>query len=273
MGNESESIDTLKRGMRRKAIVRRKQVGESERAQVGVRLGELGASFLSGLSDETNRFNRPASPNGSNASKRPYGPGRSDESDKSDSEDSTSGIEKVNDANGSNALCHIKANGAAFDVKPGDTAAAYISMGTEIPTLGLLDQLVKRRLRVLVPRLGTGRDIGWSEYAGESALREMPHTATGGLRPAEPDGRVLGPRALADAKIVFIPAFAIDLDGTRLGRGGGWYDRVLSLCRPDALKIGICWDFEFIDRHDAVPREIHDIAVDAVITDRRIITI
>ncbi|WEV65498.1 5-formyltetrahydrofolate cyclo-ligase [Bifidobacterium sp. ESL0764] len=164
-------------------------------------------------------------------------------------------------------------DGQTMGLEPGDTVAAYVSMWTEVPTLGLLDELAERRLRVLVPRLGKGRDIGWSEYYGESGLREMPHTATGGLRPAEPDGKVLEPNAIADASIVFIPAFAIDLDGTRLGRGGGWYDQVLKLCRSDALKVGVCWDFEFIDRHGAVPCEPHDIPVDAVMTDKRVIAL
>ncbi|WEV59404.1 5-formyltetrahydrofolate cyclo-ligase [Bifidobacterium sp. ESL0728] len=159
------------------------------------------------------------------------------------------------------------------DLKSGDTAAAYVSMGTEVPTLELLDELCERKLRVLVPRLGKGRDIGWSEYGGKSGLRKMPRTATGGLRPAEPGGKTLGPKAIADAKLVFIPAFAIDLDGTRLGRGGGWYDQVLGLCRTDMLKIGVCWDWEFIDRHDAVPHETHDIPVDVVMTDKRIIVL
>ncbi|MDF7640414.1 5-formyltetrahydrofolate cyclo-ligase [Bifidobacterium sp. ESL0784] len=164
-------------------------------------------------------------------------------------------------------------NSPTVDLKPGDSAAAYVSMGTEVPTFELLDTLVQRGLRMLVPRLGKGRDIGWSEYDGKTGLRQMPHTATGGLRPAEPEGEILGPEAIADAKIVFIPAFAIDLDGTRLGRGGGWYDQVLGLCREDALKIGVCWDREFIDHHHAVPREEHDIPVDVIMTDKRIITI
>ncbi|MDF7665507.1 5-formyltetrahydrofolate cyclo-ligase [Bifidobacterium sp. ESL0745] len=155
--------------------------------------------------------------------------------------------------------------------QPGDTAVAYVSMGTEVPTLGLLDALTGQKLRVLVPRLGRGRDIGWSEYCGKSGLRAMPRTAAGGLRPEEPEGEVLAPSAIADAKIAFIPAFAIDLDGTRLGRGGGWYDQVLGLCRSNTLKVGVCWDWEFIDRHDAVPCEAHDIPVDAIITPERLI--
>ncbi|WEV69040.1 5-formyltetrahydrofolate cyclo-ligase [Bifidobacterium sp. ESL0775] len=151
----------------------------------------------------------------------------------------------------------------------GDTVAAYVSMGTEVPTLDLLEWLLERGARVLVPRLGAGRDIGWSEYTGQNGLREMPRTATGGLRPEEPNGEVLGPEAIENVKIVFIPAFAIDLDGTRLGRGGGWYDQVLGLCRPDAIKVGVCWDWECIDEHDAAPHEAHDLPVDAVITPER----
>jgi 5-formyltetrahydrofolate cyclo-ligase len=152
---------------------------------------------------------------------------------------------------------------------PAGTAAAYISMGSEIPTIPLLECLHEHERRVLVPRLGSGHDIGWSEYDGREGLHTMPRTAAGRIRPQEPFGKTLAAEAIEDASIVLVPAFAIDLDGNRLGRGGGWYDRVLRLCRSDAVKIGVCWDWELMNVHEAIPHEAHDIPVDAAATPER----
>ncbi|KAB8294638.1 5-formyltetrahydrofolate cyclo-ligase [Bifidobacterium avesanii] len=107
------------------------------------------------------------------------------------------------------------------------TVAAYVSMDTEIETRPLLRLLLDRHIRVLVPRLGSGLDVGWSELRSLDDLR-----APGPHRPAEPmDAPVLDASgALRDADMVILPALAVStLDGTRLGRGGGWYDRAIAV--------------------------------------------
>ena len=42
------------------------------------------------------------------------------------------------------------------------TAACYVSMGTEISTMPLLSLFAQRGVRTLVPRLGSGAQIGWT---------------------------------------------------------------------------------------------------------------
>lgn len=140
------------------------------------------------------------------------------------------------------------------------TVAAYISMGSEIPTLPMIAALQRRGMRVLVPRLGSGLDIGWGEMDDSSALETMPRTASGGIRPREPRGEVLGAEALRDASVVFVPALALDGSNMRLGRGGGWYDRALAQCGPHTRTVAICWPWERTS--GPLPREDHDIAVD-----------
>lgn len=59
------------------------------------------------------------------------------------------------------------------------------------------------------------------------------------------------------------PGLAFSPDGSRLGRGRGFYDRLLAKIRPDALKIGICFPEQRVANTFPEP---HDIPMDHVIS-------
>jgi 5-formyltetrahydrofolate cyclo-ligase len=68
-----------------------------------------------------------------------------------------------------------------------------------------------------------------------------------------------------DAKtLILVPAVAIDEDGYRLGYGAGFFDRYLQ--ENQGATLGLCFDEFLLPR---LPREPHDIPLQAVITDRR----
>jgi 5-formyltetrahydrofolate cyclo-ligase len=104
-----------------------------------------------------------------------------------------------------------------------DTVAAYWPLGTEPDTGGLLEALVARGVRVLLPVLLSDRDLDWAGYDGNPA--RLVDAGAGTLRPA---GRTLGVDAVLTARVVVVPALAVTPKGVRLGRGGGSYDRVLA---------------------------------------------
>ena len=138
----------------------------------------------------------------------------------------------------------------------------YAARATEPDTTALLDHLAARGVRVLLPVLGTGLQRDWAEYAGSDDLLQR---APG--RPPEPGTPTLGAAAIADADAVVAPALAIDSNGTRLGQGGGWYDRVLDHLRPGVRVIGVVFPEELYDAAtQPLPREAHDRSVDAVAT-------
>lgn len=64
-------------------------------------------------------------------------------------------------------------------------------------------------------------------------------------------------------ELIVTPGVAFDRKGNRLGRGKGFYDRLL--CTTRATKIGVAYHFQMVDE---VPAEPHDVPVDVVITDR-----
>ena len=140
--------------------------------------------------------------------------------------------------------------------------AAYVSMGTEIDMRPLLELLLSSGRRVIVPMLGRGLDVGWGALESLDGLRR-----TGARRPDEPGAAVtLGPEALHGARLILVPALAVDARGVRLGRGGGWYDRALRHRAPGAVVAAVCWPWEVLGDGDALPCEPHDLPVDAVLT-------
>jgi 5-formyltetrahydrofolate cyclo-ligase len=68
--------------------------------------------------------------------------------------------------------------------------------------------------------------------------------------------------AVAEIDAFFCPGLAFDRRGGRLGRGRGYYDRVLAGARPDAHKIGVCFPWQIVPDTFS---EAHDIPMDEVI--------
>lgn len=58
------------------------------------------------------------------------------------------------------------------------------------------------------------------------------------------------------------PGLGFDHSGARIGRGKGYYDRILAEARPDAQKLGVCFGFQLVDKIDT---EEHDIPMNGVI--------
>ena len=71
--------------------------------------------------------------------------------------------------------------------------------------------------------------------------------------------------------VVIVPALAFDSKKNRIGFGGGYYDTFLEKVRQKnnkALFIGVCYDFQIIDN---IPTEKHDVTLDFVVSENKII--
>jgi len=79
------------------------------------------------------------------------------------------------------------------------------------------------------------------------------------LEPAHP---VFAPEEI---DLILVPGVAFDHSGNRIGRGGGFYDRLLPQYR--AVRAGICFDFQCVKW---IPVEPHDCKTDLVVTESRI---
>lgn len=70
------------------------------------------------------------------------------------------------------------------------------------------------------------------------------------------------------ADLVVVPGVAFDLQGHRIGFGKGYYDRCLSQLLKHAVLVGFCHDFQVVE---TIPSEGHDIRMQYIVTDKRII--
>lgn len=135
--------------------------------------------------------------------------------------------------------------------------AAYVSVGNEPGTRSLLFALWKRGSYVLIPLVRSDGELDWASYEGPESLREGRY---GLLEPTEPPR---GVDAIKAADVVLVPALSVSSDGTRLGRGGGYYDRALARVGPAILTVGVVYDDEFVAE---LPSKPHDVPVRAVAT-------
>ncbi len=89
-------------------------------------------------------------------------------------------------------------------------------------------------------------------------------------------GTMRGPRAglpaarPEDVDLAIVPGLAFDERGGRLGRGAGFYDRVLERLRPSAWVIAPAFECQIVA---AVPMDAHDRRVHAIVTERRVIEV
>jgi 5-formyltetrahydrofolate cyclo-ligase len=139
--------------------------------------------------------------------------------------------------------------------------ALYQALPYEVSTRALWRALAARGLRTVFPRMVKGsRLLVFGAADGDDDLQPGPM----GIREPRPGRDV----ELADIDLFFVPGVAYDRSGFRLGYGGGYYDTTLARARDDALRIGLCFDEELVER---LPAEAHDAPVDAVVTEARTI--
>jgi len=142
-------------------------------------------------------------------------------------------------------------------VTAGMVVCAYVPDDDEAGGRALPEALSTAGARVLLPVSPAVGPLDWAEYAGQADLRPGRF---GILVPSTPP---TGPGSIASADLVLVPAVAVDRTGSRLGRGGGYYDRSLALAGPQTRLLAVL-DTE--DVLDQVPAEPHDLPVHGVIT-------
>lgn len=134
--------------------------------------------------------------------------------------------------------------GAAPGTGP-TTVLSYESLPHEPPTAGVNAALQSAGHRVLVPITLPDMQLEWCDLA-------------------DPDRTPLGIDSPTRADLVLTPALAVDTAGTRLGQGGGCYDRVLPMLAEGTPFVVLLHPGEVTD--EPLPADAHDVPVALVLT-------
>lgn len=128
----------------------------------------------------------------------------------------------------------------------------YMPLGDEVDLRCLLDTPGKT---FYVPRV-CGDDIQVCRYGGAAGM------SAGSFGILEPEGEALTDISCLD--LILVPGVAFTMDGGRLGRGRGYYDRFLAGCRCPSF--GIAFPEQILEE---LPLEKHDIRLSGVFTTDR----
>lgn len=135
-----------------------------------------------------------------------------------------------------------------------DKILMYHSLPDELGTREFLDRWHSRK-SFFLPRVN-GVDLEILPY-------DKSRLELGAFHIEESTGCDVTPEE--EIELIVVPAVAYDSAGNRLGRGKGFYDRLLQ--RTKAVTIGVAYDFQLVEE---IPVEEHDVPVDMVITPSKV---
>lgn len=128
----------------------------------------------------------------------------------------------------------------------------YYSMDDEVYTHNFVEKHYKTKT-ILLPCVD-GDDLILRQYLGIESMKAGEQFGI-----LEPVGKEFNDLEKID--LMIIPGVAFDEEKNRLGRGRGFYDRLLKTV--NATKIGVCFDFQIVEQ---VPTEDFDVKMDVVIS-------
>ncbi|MFQ5579365.1 MAG: 5-formyltetrahydrofolate cyclo-ligase [Nitrospiria bacterium] len=144
-----------------------------------------------------------------------------------------------------------------------DTIHFYLSNGTEVQTDAIILETLRLKKRVIVPVVHPeDRLLSFSEIAGLNP-NQMQAGPFGIRQPRSPFIKEATSREI---DLWIVPGLGFDIQGNRIGYGGGYYDRVLG--RVKRKIIGLAFECQVVA---SIPVGEQDSPVHKIITEQRII--
>lgn len=131
----------------------------------------------------------------------------------------------------------------------------YMPLGNEVDTLGIIKAAFSAGKNVAFPVTEKTSGIITPYYAKPDTLFEK-----GSFSIMEPQSAATADVSKLD--VVLVPGIAFDKNGNRVGFGKGCYDMFFK--EVDAVKVGVCYDFQICEE---IPADEHDIKMDFLLTE------
>ena len=138
------------------------------------------------------------------------------------------------------------------EVCKASVVALFVSLADEPQTAEIIEQLLQKNKRVVVPRI-EGEEMNFydiSEGLEKGSFDILESTSKSPVEPSEID-------------VMIVPGVVFTLDGARCGRGKGFYDKYLASKGFRAYTIGVCYPCQIVE---TLPTEEHDKMLDCVVS-------
>ncbi len=155
----------------------------------------------------------------------------------------------------------IADHGSMITFEPGTVISGFMPIRSEVDIRPLMAQLRDHGAQLCLPVVLDKETIVFRAFEREAPLIQTGFGTTG----PGPEANELDP------EIMLVPLSAFDANGTRIGYGGGYYDRAIErLEARDKMPklIGIAFDVQKVEK---VPAEPHDVILDGILTESGLI--
>ena len=161
-------------------------------------------------------------------------------------------------AESSEAICHCVL--ALEEYRAAGIVFAFAGTVHEIDTSLLLKETLAAGKTLVLPRCAEGHAL---DLCVVTSMDELVPGMYGILEP-----KTVRKADENNIDVILVPGLAFDRNGGRMGFGKGYYDRLLESSK--AVKIGLCYDFQILEK---IPTESHDVPMNFVITEKEILEI
>lgn len=147
-------------------------------------------------------------------------------------------------------------------IPAGAVIGLYHASEFEAPASGYARIFAERGHPLALPRFtGANTAMQFCAFTDPFAETDLEEGPFGIMQPTGEPGELV-------PDIVFAPLIGFTASGTRLGQGGGHYDRWLTE-HPGTRTVGLAWDVQLVEPDSALPTEPHDVALDCIVTPTR----
>ena len=135
----------------------------------------------------------------------------------------------------------------------------YVSFGSEVDTKKFINYAISDNKDIYVPK--TDKVNKEMLAIKINSLNNMDVDKWGILEPKDVDKSKVGD----NFDLIIMPGVAFDINGNRIGYGGGYYDKYISKINDTCIKLALAYELQIVKN---IKSEIHDIKVDFIITNK-----
>jgi 5-formyltetrahydrofolate cyclo-ligase len=135
----------------------------------------------------------------------------------------------------------------------------YAPKDNEVATDQIFAHAIASGRRAFYPRI-----VAKSNHLSLVRVDRLAQLQPGTLGILEPAGAEIARYADLERALICVPGVAFGLAGQRLGRGGGYYDRLIAALPPQTVTVGLAYSFQVLDR---LPESPHDRRLGLIVTE------